>query len=151
MDQRTAQRQLLLHPAGELPGFPLLERFDLDIYVAYQVVVFLNSRIEYGSKEVQVLFHRQILIKGKASRHIPYTPSDFLIIAHDIQPANRCRTAIRQQQGSQYPEQRRLARPIRPDQPEKLPFADMQRDILQSLNFPVSLIDLLNNYILHVN
>lgn len=39
MDQCTAQRQLLLHPAGELPGFPFPEGFDLDIYVTDQVIV----------------------------------------------------------------------------------------------------------------
>ena len=149
MDQCTAQRQLLLHPAGELPGFPFPEGFDLDIYVTDQVIVFPDSRIEHGSKEVQVLFHRQILIKGEASRHIPYPPPDLFIIAYDIQSADRRRTAIRQQQSGQYPEQRRLTRPVRPDQPEKLSFVDMQRDVLQSLYLSVSLIHFLYNNILH--
>ena len=149
VDQRTAQRQLLLHPAGELPGFPFLERLYLDIDIPDQVVVFPDSRIEHGSKEVQVLFHRQVLIKGEAPRHIPYPPPDLLIIAYNIQSADRCRTAIRQQQGCQYPEQRRLARPVRPDQPEKLPFADMQRDVLQSLNLPIYLIYMSNINLSH--
>ena len=63
MDQRTAQGQLLLHPAGEFSGPPLLERLDLDVDIAYQIIIFLDRRVEYGCKEIEVFLHRQILIE----------------------------------------------------------------------------------------
>ncbi len=51
MNQRTAQRQFLFHPAGEFPCAAGFERLDLLVYVFHQMVILTYGRTEQRGKK----------------------------------------------------------------------------------------------------
>ena len=63
MNQRTRERQLLLHTARESTCLAILEALYLRIDGFNRVVAFVNSSAEKGGKEVQVLLDGEILIE----------------------------------------------------------------------------------------
>lgn len=62
-------------PPDSLPAFRSLEGFDLHVDVFDKVVVLADGGIEYRSEELQVFFHRKILIQREPAGHVADTPA----------------------------------------------------------------------------
>ena len=146
MNQRTTQSQLLLHSPRKFSGFPFLERLYLLVDSFYQPIVLLNCCSEKSGKKLQILFHRQIGIKGESPRHIAHTAADSLVILHRIESIYCNCPFIGIQQSSQHPEQRSLARPVGTYDTKNFTRHDFQADMLQSLHLPVTFGNIVYRY-----
>ena len=150
MNKRTTQRQFLLHTSGQSSGTAFAERLYLLVDILHQFIILLNGGMENSSEEVQVLFYRQVLIEGEASRHIAYATTDFFIIFRYIQTTHRSISTIGKQQGGEDTEKRSLPRPVRPDNTEQLSGRNRQGNTLQRLHCPILLSNVIyNNRMFH--
>ena len=133
MNQRTAQRQFLFHPAGAFPCAAGFERLDLLVYVFHQMVILTYGRTEQRGKKVQVLLHRQVGIQGKPARHITDASPQLAVVPHNVQPVHRNPPALRTQQSGQHAEQRAFPGSVRSYQSEDFSGPDLERNVVQSL------------------
>ena len=63
MHEGAAQRELLLHPAGQRSRAAILERFELVIDGGNLIALALDSRAEYRSEEAKVFLDAQIRVE----------------------------------------------------------------------------------------
>ncbi len=131
MDERAAERELLLHAAGERRGSPVLERLELAVDRSDLLVLARDGCPEDRREEAQILFNTQIGIQREAAWHVAHPLSNGPQVFDHVVPENASTAAAWNQQRRQDPEQRRLARAIRSDEPEELARRDAKRHILE--------------------
>src|SRR5690606_14620995 len=86
MHQRAAQRELLLHPAGERAGAPVAERLDLAVDRRDRLVSVLEARAEDGGEELEVLPHAQVRVEREATGHVADAGPDVPEVPDDVAP-----------------------------------------------------------------
>src|SRR5690606_945835 len=133
VNERATQRELLFHSSRKRTRATIPERLDLDIDVAYQLIVFLDCCTKYRCKEFQVFFYGEIWVKRKPSRHIADRLSYCLIVRDWISSLHSI-SGIRKHQRGQYAEERRLSPSVRAYQPRQLTRVYVERHIHQRPN-----------------
>src|SRR4029078_3823950 len=68
MNERAAERELLLHAAGQRRGTSIVERLELRIDRRDLVVLPRDRRSEHRSEEIEVLANAQVGIEREAAR-----------------------------------------------------------------------------------
>ena len=138
MYQSTTQRQFLFHTTGQFASPPFTKWLDLPVNRRYEIVIILDRNSKQSCKKCQILFNRQIGIQRKTSGHIADSPTNLLVIGHNIQPINRSLSTIGNQKRRQQAKQRRFTRTIRTNHPEKLTPTHLKRDPIQGCQLPVT-------------
>src|SRR5262249_44107190 len=75
MDERAAQRELLLHAARERGRAAIPEGLELDVNRLDLLVLALDRRAEYRGEERQVFMDAEIRVQRKASWHVADAPA----------------------------------------------------------------------------
>lgn len=140
------ERQFLLHTARKRSGPPRAERFDLTVNVADQVVVRLDGRPEKRCEKAQVLFDAHVLVQREPSRHVTDPPPDLFVVGRHVESVDRRPAAVGQQQRRQDAEQRRLAGPVRADNPEDLAALRIEAHSAQRFDAPVAFREVAYGY-----
>ena len=153
MDQGATQGQFLFHAARKFSGTAFLERLDLLVDVLYKVVVFLDSRLENGGKELHIFFDGHVLVQRKTPRHIADMLTDFLVILHYVKAIYNSLARICKQQRRQYAEQRGFSGSIRADNAKNFALIHIERHATQSAYTPlvVGLHQIFNTNYRHCN
>ena len=102
--------------------------------------------MKYSSKKVEVLFHRQVLIKRKTSGHVSHLLPDLFVILHNIEPVHRSRPTVGKQQCSQDAEECTLTGSIRSDDAEQLTGIHGKGNLLQGFYFTVTFSHVTDRY-----
>ena len=129
MDQRTRERQLLLHAAREGTCLAVAEALYLRIDGLDAVVALVDGGAEEGGKELQVLLDGQVLIERELARHVAHPAPNVLHLAQRVVAIDRGRSLVGQQQGAENAEHRGLAGTVGTDQPEHLTLTDRERHV----------------------
>ena len=135
MNKRTAEGQFLFHSTGQSAGFPVFKRFNLDINIFDEMIVFIDCCIENTGKEIQVFFHRQILIQREFSGHITQNPAYFFIILHHVESFNCSGAGIGQQNSRQHSENGGFSCTIWTDKPKNFSRIHIKTHVIHCKNF----------------
>ena len=136
--QGARKSEFLFHAARQFAGLAFLERFNLTVYIFYQMVVFFYGGVEYSGKERQVFLYRQILIQREASRHISDVLPYLLVILHHIKTIDHGSTGVCKEQGRENSEQRGLSGSVGAYQSEYLTFSDIEGTPFRACTLPLS-------------
>ena len=135
--QGARQPQLLLHAPGKLARQPISELRQ--VRHVQQSLVALAPHVHGHALQVgvqiQVLLHRQVFVQAKPLRHVADAVLHLLGLRGRVQPQHAQLTAVRSQQGCRQPQQRRLARAIRPHQRHQTALRHLQAHISQRMHF----------------
>src|SRR4029077_3475405 len=116
---RAAERELLLHAAGERGGAPIGERLELTVDRRDMTLFALQTRAEDSCEEAQFLVHAEIRIEREATRHIADTTPEIPEVFHHVAPENARGALIGHHQRRQNAEQRGLPAAVRSDDAEE--------------------------------
>mgnify|MGYP001348806491 CR=1 FL=1 len=131
MHQRAAQRELLLHPAGERAGAPVAERLDLAVDRRDRLVSVLEARAEDGGEELEVLPHAQVRVEREATGHVADAGPDVPEVPDDVAPEHLRPPGVRDEERGEDTEERGLAGAVRADDAEDLGGADVEGDAVE--------------------
>ena len=120
MHQRAAQRELLLHPAGQRGGASVLERFELAVDWRDVRALALDGGTEYRREEPQVFVDAEIRIQRKPPRHVADAAAQFPEVLDDVKTEHACGSLVRDQQRGEHAQQRGLAATVRTNEAEEL-------------------------------
>ncbi|MCU0618276.1 MAG: hypothetical protein MUD17_14510, partial [Gemmatimonadaceae bacterium] len=120
MHECTAERELLLHPAGERAGTPLRKGRELPPDRVDDAHPLRDRGAEDARVEREVLRHTQILIQREASRHVAELSPHGSEIAHGIEAEHLRGTGVRNHQRRHHAKERGLAGTVRTDHAEEL-------------------------------
>ena len=107
--QRAAERELLLHAAGERAGAAVGELLELDPDRRDGLPRLRHRGVEERGEERQVLRDAEVGIEREASGHVADPGPQVPQVLHHVASQHPGGAGVRQQQGHEDPEQRGLA------------------------------------------
>ena len=131
MDDPARDVQPLAHAARVALDALLLasgEADELEHLVDPLALPAAGHAVELG-EVAQVVVGREPLVEPAVAAEDVADPLAHLVrVPNDVEPEHPRLTARRQEQRDQHLDRRRLAGPVRPEQPEELALADLERD-----------------------
>src|SRR5208282_3352925 len=131
------------HPARERFGLrsPPLRQIDGLQQLFNRLLALLRRDVIQFGVNTQILFHRQIQIAGQGLRNHANRPPHRFRISRHIVPRHPRRPRRDRDQRRHHPDQRRLSRPIRPQQPENLALLHCKRNVVHRRELAISFHD----------
>src|SRR5262245_21465622 len=131
VDQRAAERELLLHPARERVCAPIAKWLELRIDWRDAVAFALGRRAEDRREETDVLLDAEVRIQRELPSHVADTRSQRPQFTDDVLAEDAGGSAIGHEQRREDAEERRLAGAVRADEAEQLARADAERHAVE--------------------
>ena len=142
MHQRTTQCQFLFHTARKSPCATIFEAFNLLINGLDGIVALVDGRAEKCGEKLQVFLDRQILIEREFSRHIAHSTTHVAHLSDHVEPIDRGRACVGQEQRTKNAKHRGLASAVGADESENLALPHAERHIVECHHAPVTLADI---------
>src|SRR5450755_1686279 len=128
----AAQRQPLFPAAGQQlrdrSATVDEARHAQDVLFAFGAQMFRNAI--NPTEEIDILFHRQVVVKRKLLRHVADIPADLFRVLGDVEARYRAPAGSGRQQAAQHPDDGRLSRAVGPQKTEDLALVHLEGNMI---------------------